>query len=124
MATLVVTEGPAKGSHFPLAMASVSIGRDDTCSFQILDPRVSRTHLQVRFDDALGTHVAADYRSAHGVYVNDARIVLDTTLRDGDSIRIGGTTMMYLAADCADAAAASEAVRKRDEWKRSTVIGR
>jgi pSer/pThr/pTyr-binding forkhead associated (FHA) protein len=123
MATLVVIEGPTKGSHFPLTQSLVSIGRDDFCHFQVLDPRVSRTHLQVRYDQARKTHIAADYRSAHGVAVNGSTITSDTPLLDGDRIKIGDTTLMYLAADCADASAAIEAARKKDEWKRSTLIG-
>ena len=123
MATLVVIEGPSKGSHFPLTQPSVSIGRVDSCHFQILDPRVSRTHLQVRHDPSRKMHVAADYRSAHGVAVNGTTIKLDTPLLDGDRITIGDTTLIYLAADCADAASALEAAKKKDEWKRSTMLG-
>lgn len=123
MATLVVIEGPTKGSHFPLTQPLVSIGRDDSCNYQVLDPRVSRTHLQVRFDGARKVHIAADYRSAHGVFINGALITVDTPLLDGDRIKIGDTTLMYMTADCTDAASAMEAAKKRDEWKRSTLIG-
>ena len=81
----------------------VSVGREDTCTFQILDPMVSRTHLQVRFDAVSGQHIAGDYRSAHGVFVNGKQILLDLLLHDGDKIRIGQTTLMYLSVDYADA---------------------
>jgi pSer/pThr/pTyr-binding forkhead associated (FHA) protein len=123
MASLVVMEGPGQGAHFPLTEPLVSVGRDDTCTFQILDPLVSRKHLQIRMDDTLGKHVAGDYRSAHGVFVNGKQILLDTTLNDGDRIKIGQTTLMYLAADHADAAGAVAAARKKDEWKRPTLFG-
>lgn len=124
MASLVVVEGAGEGAHFPLAEPLVSVGRDDTCTFQILDAMVSRKHLQVRLDAALGKHVAGDYRSAHGVFVNDKLILLDTPLNDGDRIRIGNTTLVYLAADHADAPAALAAAKKKGEWKRSTLMGR
>lgn len=44
MASLVIVEGNGQGSHFPLTLPSVSLGRDDTCTFQVLDPLVSRDH--------------------------------------------------------------------------------
>lgn len=124
MATLVVIEGTGEGSHFPLTLPLVSVGRDDTCTYQILDPLVSRTHLQIRLDPAIGKHVAGDYRSAHGVFVNGKQILLDTPLNDGDRIKIGNTTLVYLAADPADAPAALAAARKKGEWKRTTLMGR
>jgi pSer/pThr/pTyr-binding forkhead associated (FHA) protein len=122
MASLVVVDGPAQGAYFLLTETLVSIGRDDTCSFQILDKFVSRKHLQVRLDPALGKHVAGDYRSAHGVFVNDKQILLDTPLADGDRIKIGQTTLVYLADDHPDAKTALDAAKKTGEWKRSTII--
>ena len=124
MASLVVIEGPGQGIHFPLTEPLVSVGRDDTCTFQVLDALVSRKHLQVRLDAASGKHIAGDYRSAHGVYVNDKQIVLDTALNDGDRIRIGQTTLMYLTVDHADGPSALAAAKKKGEWKRTTLMGR
>lgn len=122
MASLVVIHGPGEGSLFALGDALVSIGRDDECTFQVLDPLVSRKHLQIRMDQTLGKHVAGDYRSGNGVYVNDRQIVLDTALADGDRIRIGQTTLMYLSLDHPDAASAVSAAKKKGEWKRSTIL--
>lgn len=122
MASLVVIEGPGQGAHFPLTEAIVSVGRDDTCTFQILDSFVSRKHLQVKLDAALGKHVAGDYRSGNGVFVNDREILLDTALNDGDRIRIGQSVLMYLAMDHADAPTALAAAKKKGEWKRSTLM--
>lgn len=124
MASLVVVDGQGKGTHFPLTEALVSIGRDDTCTFQVLDAMVSRKHLQVRLDAKLGKHVAGDYRSAHGVFINGKQIVVDTVLSDGDKVKIGQTTLVYLAADQADDAAALAAAKKKGEWKRTTIVGR
>ena len=121
MASLVVIEGPGQGSHFPLNQPLVSVGRDDTCTYQILDALVSRKHLQIKLDATLGRHVAGDYRSAHGVFVNEKQIVLDTVLNDGDRIKIGQTTLMYLTLDHADAPAALAAAKKKGEWKRTTM---
>lgn len=123
MPTLTVIQGPAEGAHFSLTEPLVSVGRDDTCTIQILDPFVSRKHLQIRLDSKLGKHVASDYRSAHGVFVNDKQILVDTPLKDGDRIRIGNTAFMYLEADFTDATAAQAAAKKKGEWKRTTLLG-
>lgn len=122
MASLVVTEGPGQGVHFPLTLELVSVGREDTCTFQVLDPLVSRTHLQIRLDKASGRHVAGDYRSGNGVFVNERQVVLDTVLNDGDRIRIGSTTLVYLSQDHPDAPTALAAAKKKGEWKRSTMM--
>lgn len=123
MASLVVLEGAGQGAYFPLTEPLVSIGRDDTCTVQILDPLVSRKHLQVRFDATLGKHIAGDYRSAHGVFVNGRQVEFDLPLCDGDKITIGQTTLMYLIADHPDGKTALAAAKKRGEWKRSTLMG-
>lgn len=121
MACLVVTDGPASGRHFALADHNlVAIGRDDTCTFQIVDPEVSRRHLQIHRDGE-GKHLAGDYRSANGVFVNGKRIVNDVELSDGDQMRIGATTIVYTTADYDDAEAALKGVRQKGEWQRNTI---
>ena len=54
MPCLVIIEGAAQGVHFPLTLPLTSIGREDTCTIQIVDNFVSRKHLQIRLDEALG----------------------------------------------------------------------
>ena len=124
MASLVVVDGPAQGTHFPLVDPLVSVGREDTCTFQLLDPYVSRKHLQVKFDPNLGKHIAGDYRSGNGVFVNEKELLLDVALNDGDRIRIGTSVLVYLSTDHPDAAAALAAAKKSGEWKRSTIMHR
>jgi pSer/pThr/pTyr-binding forkhead associated (FHA) protein len=121
MASLVIIEGKQQGSCFVLSEPLVSLGRDDVCTFQILDEQVSRTHLQVRLNPTTGGHVAADYRSANGVFVNGDQIIMPTALKDGDKIRIGQTTLMYLSSDHPDAQSAMTAAKKKGEWKRVTL---
>jgi len=122
MACLIVIEGPATGKHFPLdEHRIVSIGRDDDCTFQIVDPAVSRKHLQV-IRQGNGTHVAADYRSANGVVINGQKVTADMPLKDGDRVSIGQSTVLYSAKDYADGRAALTDVRKTGEWQRSTIM--
>ncbi len=121
MPSLVITHGQDIGDHFTLKDTITSVGRDDTCTIQVLDQQVSRKHLQVRFDPATNLHYAGDYRSANGVFVNGKQLLADVPLNDGDRIRIGNTTLIYFVADFADKAAAHAAVKKTGEWARETM---
>lgn len=125
MASLLIIDPGAPHRYFLLGSHRlILVGRDDQCTVQVLDQQVSRRHLQVKLDDADQRHLAIDYESANGVRVNDTRITEPTPLVDGDRIGIGATTIVYLTADHEDAEQAWEAVRKKDEWKRSTVMKR
>lgn len=121
MASLVISHGSALGDYYTLTEPLTSVGRDDTCTIQVLDEQVSRKHLQVRFDPATNTHFAGDYRSANGVFVNGKQLLIDVALNDGDRIRIGNTHLTYFLADFPDKAAASAAVKKAGEWAKDTL---
>ena len=123
MASLLINSGQEDERYFPLESHKlIIVGRDDECTVQVLDDQVSRKHLQIRLDSDEEKHYAADYRSANGVFINDNRIVDEKQLTDGDSIRIGNTTIAYLQDDHSDVESAKDALRKMDEWKRSTLL--
>jgi ABC-type multidrug transport system ATPase subunit/predicted component of type VI protein secretion system len=64
----------------------VVIGRDLNADLRIADPRISRTHLILRFDQ--GRWLAIDNGSLNGTYVNGYRMpVID--IHDGQSINVG-----------------------------------
>ena len=114
MATLVITDGPGKGQKFALAGCRVAmVGRDAGCSFQIVDPELSRFHLQIRHAEEQNTHCANDFQSKNGVFVNGKKIAAETALADGDVIVIGGSTIVYSVEDVQDAQ------RVIDAWKRA-----
>jgi len=125
MACLVCTDGPDQGVCFALAdQTLVSVGRDDDCTFQLRDPHVSRRHLQVGRTTDGSAHFAADYRSGDGTFVNGENIVQARPLTDGDTIRIGATTLVYSVDDYPDAATAMHQVKQKGEWQRSTRVFR
>lgn len=67
------------------------IGRHASNELRISDPRISRVHAQITYDD--GTYAIMDLGSTNGVYVNGQRIPRHSTrvaLREGDAIEIGG----------------------------------
>jgi pSer/pThr/pTyr-binding forkhead associated (FHA) protein len=121
---LITHEGPEGGRCYPLTLDLVSLGRDDTCTYQVLDPLVSRTHLQILKKD--GRHFAADYRTLNGVFVNDQRVIEPVPLADGDRIRLGGTTLVYQSDETSRTvssheAAAAFAKKKKNEWATDTL---
>lgn len=121
MATLEVIEGTEKGQRFALMEDLVSFGRDDTCTFQLLDPKVSRTHLQIQCKG--GRHFAADYRTINGVFVNDAPVLSPVALSTGDRVRIGDTVLLYRAEDMGDTRArpGHGPAKVKNQWGEETI---
>jgi pSer/pThr/pTyr-binding forkhead associated (FHA) protein len=77
---------------FPLQQAVVSIGRRLDNTLVIDDPRVSRTHAQLRAIN--GLYVIFDLNSTGGTYVNGQR-VSQNALYAGDVIWLAGVTLVY-----------------------------
>jgi pSer/pThr/pTyr-binding forkhead associated (FHA) protein len=120
MACLIVIDGPATGAHFALEDHNmVIVGRDEDCTFQIVDAQISRHHLQLR-RDLKGQHFARDFQSVNGVMLNSVKIVGETPLVDGDELQIGRSRVVYSTADYPDAEAAMLS-RRGDQWKSSTI---
>ena len=76
-----------EGSQISFAAGyEVVIGRDLYADLRIPDPRISRAHLILRFDQ--GRWLAIDNGSLNGTYVNGYRMpVID--LHDGQSVHVG-----------------------------------
>jgi ABC transport system ATP-binding/permease protein len=72
--------------HTFTAGHDVVIGRDEDADIRIVDPRISREHLVLRFEQ--GKWLAIDNGSVNGTFVNGyRRPVID--IHDGQSINIG-----------------------------------
>lgn len=123
MATLVVTDGPCKGQKFALAGCRLAmLGRDAGCSFQIIDPELSRFHLQIRHAPEQDRHYAIDFQSKNGVFVNGKKIEGETALLDSDVINIGSSTILYSLDDALDAQKVVEAWKKLGQGHLGTMI--
>ncbi len=123
MASLLITDGPASGMTFALEdHRVVMIGRDEKCTFQLLDPEVSRMHLQIKHEPEDDKYFAADFNSHNGVSVNGNRISEDTPLQDGDLISLGHTTIAFSMDDEPDAMRIREQMRKRGEERLTTML--
>lgn len=75
----------------------ISIGRSPSCDVALSgDQLASRRHALLRFKNDVYTIV--DLGSSNGTYVNDDEIREETTLHDGDYIKIGGHEILYSTA--------------------------
>jgi len=109
MAAITVLLGDHRGDRYPLGRRTNVIGRAESLSIQILDDRVSRKHLQIRFDPYGKAYSVIDMASKNGVFVNGVRIVAETPVADRDRIRIGQTLLLFTE----QAVSMSEAVLHR-----------
>ncbi len=86
---LVIIEGKEKGKVIPLENGSTIIGR--TKGDVILqDPRVSRSHVSLNYDERSGKLSFSDLKSLNGVLVNGTNTE-NGVLVDGDRLQIGNT---------------------------------
>ena len=99
MASIFIISGDQKGDYYPLGVRTNVIGRDEALPIQVLDDSVSRKHLQIRYDKQRGQYHALDMKSKNGVFINNRKIDNESTLMDGDQIRIGQTVLFFTQKD-------------------------
>ena len=86
------------GAVIDLAEGPTLLGRDPASAIRLgHDGLVSRRHARVVV--ARAGAVVEDLGSRHGTAVNGARIEAPTALRDGDTLRVGATTIAYRRRD-------------------------
>ncbi len=123
MAALIIIDGPAEGQKFALEQHGlVMVGRDHSCTFQKLDPKMSRMHFQIKLDAKTESHSALDFDSANGVSVNGKRITDPTPLNDGDVIRTGNSSIVYSVEDAPDAQTITQLLRKHYQGRFDTEL--
>jgi len=123
MACVIVTEGPEIGRHLDLEQHRiVMIGRDPDCTFHIADHSVSRRHLQFKAIPGAENHVAVDFGSSNGTFINESRIEQPTEVKDGDVIRIGETVLVYMTEPSRIAERKSALEQKLREGRDKTII--
>ncbi|HEY0378653.1 MAG TPA: adenylate/guanylate cyclase domain-containing protein [Pyrinomonadaceae bacterium] len=100
MALLKITDASGRQWQYNLSQVPCTIGRAPDNSVVLDDPRASRHHAHIRFDDPGHTIVDGVVmngqvrRSANKVFVNgEARY--EHTLKDGDRVTIGASTLRF-----------------------------
>lgn len=121
MASIIVVSGPNKGDYYPLGHRPNVIGRDEAVPIQIVDPNVSRKHMQIRFDEGEDQYYAIDMSSKHGMFINGVKIDNEAVLADNDYIGIGTTALLFTLKDFADRENALSHFKKVGERKHPTI---
>ena len=91
--TLTVQTGEGRGTIYDLPMSDVVVGRDPSGFVVLSDGKVSSKHLRLRYQD--GVWMVLDLGSTNGTYVNGQRVNDAQRLADGDSIKVGDTTLVF-----------------------------
>jgi pSer/pThr/pTyr-binding forkhead associated (FHA) protein len=124
VACVIITEGPEIGRHLDLEQHElVLVGRDLTCTFPIADKSVSRRHLQLKSIPAAKNHMAIDFGSSNGTFINEVRISQPTEVKDGDVIRIGDTVMIYMTDTTSIAERKSDLEERLRAARQKTFLG-
>ncbi len=79
----------ATRTSYALHNGEMTIGRAAKNHIRIASPFISRVHARIRMRDSAA--IIEDLGSKNGVLVNDARVVHQAALHNGDVISLGGT---------------------------------
>jgi pSer/pThr/pTyr-binding forkhead associated (FHA) protein len=82
------------GTAYPLVSAVTTLGRGTDVDLRVDDPGVSRRHAELRPTPDGSGHSVIDLASTNGTFVGADRVG-ERLLADGDTIRIGSTTLTY-----------------------------
>ena len=97
---LVVTDGPGRGASFTLATGVSQIGRGDDQSIRLNfgDQTISRqNHAAIAYDDECGRFYLGHGGKMNLVRLNGRPVLSTEDLASGDVIRIGETTLRFVA---------------------------
>ena len=120
MASIIITTGEQQGNFYPLGKRTTVVGRDEGLLVQILDSKVSRKHMQIRYDKNDDMYFIVDMNSKHGVFVNNRRINGESELKDHDYIQIGETIILFTLKDFEDRESALSHYKKVGERRKDT----
>lgn len=122
MPVIIVLTGPNNGDYQPVEEKPIIIGREENCDFQLVDPTVSRRHLQIQLGSSDQECVGTNLSSTSVMLVNNHRITGDTTIRDGDLIQLGETLLLYAVKDFPDVQSAVNYYRSAGMGQQATIM--
>jgi DNA-binding winged helix-turn-helix (wHTH) protein len=102
-----------RGRIFSLAEGDNIIGRDPRCEVWVDHSGVSRRHARIRIANLSVRPMLADLGSTNGTYLDRRKVVDDTPLSDGDTIKVGTVTLRFR--EWTDSASRTRRIRKTRE---------
>ncbi len=73
----------------------VTIGRDHANTISVKDPRLSRNHAKIAWDEKSGKYLLHDCGSRNGCFISGHKIEQPTILKNGEIIVIGDTIITF-----------------------------
>ncbi|NNF44807.1 MAG: FHA domain-containing protein [Phycisphaerales bacterium] len=107
--------------RYPIGAGVDVVGRDEKCAVQLVDPKVSRRHFDVRFELRAGGFVLRDLESVNGTFVDGAKVTEPVTLADGALIELGHSQLLFTTQHFDNAAAAISHFKRHGERYRGTM---
>jgi hypothetical protein len=126
MANLFLVRYPESPVYIP-GKGKATIGRAETNTIVLTEPRVSRHHAQIEWQDSQKNFIFFDMGSANGTYLNAIKLppLIPQSIRDWDKIRISSTvfTVRFID-DPAIIQNEFKALRRRVQREMTEVIDR
>ena len=107
--------------RYPVGAGTDVVGRSESCAVQLVDPKVSREHFDVRYHAGIRGFVLTDHGSANGTLINGHRITEPTAIDEGDVIEIGGSRLVFTRRQVEDHATAMLLFKRHGEKYRGTM---
>src|SRR5690606_27587670 len=101
--------GAELGRKYVIGDREMTMGRAATNDICVSQDSVSRMHATI-VTDGQGIRIQ-DNESTNGTFVNDLKITSEVYLRDGDFIKVGGSTFKFLSSDNIESAYHEEIYR-------------
>ncbi len=92
-ALLMIERGPGTGARIQIKRFPARLGRDPENDICIPDSEISRFHLRIKQRGKL--FIIEDLDSRNGTWLNGDKI-LNSTIKNGDKIFLGGTELLFL----------------------------
>ena len=118
---MFVLNGRSSGDWYTLQDQPIVFGRSEGLLASILDPCVSRKHLEVRYEAKDERYYAVELGSRNGIYINNRRIQGSEPLNNLDTIRIGDTLIVFRLDGINDDREAKAFVTEYQEIHRETI---
>lgn len=97
---LVIVQGPGRGEHFPIFNGAAMVGRgeDQAIRLDFGDNAISRqNHAAIAYDLEDNKFYLGHGGKSNIIRLNNRPVLSTETLSDGDMIRIGETTLRFVA---------------------------
>jgi tetratricopeptide (TPR) repeat protein len=92
-ASLRIISGANPGATIGLPLGEIMIGRSEDCALLLrTDQSLSRRHAKLRHDPP-GTITVEDLGSLNGTQLNGSPVTSPTSMRPGDTLTVGGSTL-------------------------------